>query len=96
MLAEVILHRNHRDGALVVELVLSYERGRGRAAIALNPYRNRVGVHPSQQDACRPSSCSLLDRGPCMAHTQPNLNSYINQRYGRGRPANSTGNGCDL
>ena len=78
MLAEVILHRNHRDGALVVELMLSYQLGRGRAAIALNPDRNRFGVHPSQQDACGSSSGSLLDRSPCMAHAQPNLNSYIN------------------
>lgn len=30
----------------------------------------------------------LISSVSVMAHTQPNLNSYINQRYSRGQPAN--------
>ncbi len=83
VLGERLLRIQERSLSLMTSRVLIF--GRNRDADCHNIRALSFG-----------ESYSLLDRSPCVADTETNLNSYINQRYGRGQPANSTDNGCDL
>jgi len=61
VLAEVVFHCNHCRTALVMELPLSDQFGRGCAAIAFYPSRGSVGVHQSKQKRCGSGRSPLMD-----------------------------------
>jgi hypothetical protein len=85
MLAEVILHGNHRDAARIVELMLSYWLGRGCAAVALIHIATASALIRPSRDVCCSSRGTLLDQSLVWRMLSRNLNSHIDRGYDCGR-----------